>query len=351
MSSLLALPPIWAQAGAGNPAAGDVPRWLRNTLLWLFLYGEPAFQTSGLLGGWLTWIKAISLLCFVSWIGSWLIKAIKEGYLGRGRWYDFVALAAALMIPVTVLVRTLEATKQLPVYVVGSVPLAALVTYLALLVLALWVEVGLWRTLRRFGRSPDIMVLLGIHLALVLGLAVGVLMQRFGFLPAMNPNQKTTWSDGLVYGARLSAIYMGYVILLRILMLFGRELFAVRGRRLYAIAQLSVHEANRKMWAPWVVVIVFALVLAFTHWFLQPPRAAEMGRLFVATLTLLCSLLLTAMVTILVPLSLPTDIQQQTISTVVCKPVRRLELIWGRMIGFMALVTVLVVVFGSISLA
>ena len=104
------------------------------------------------------------------------------------------------------------------------------------------------------------------------------------------------------------------------------------------------------MWAPWVVIIVFALVLAFTHWFLQPPRAAEMGRLFVGTLTLLCSLLLTVMVTILDPLSLPTDIQQQTIYTVVSKPVRRLELIWGRMIGFMALVTVLIVVFGGISL-
>ena len=34
-------------------------------------------------------------------------------------------------------------------------------------------------------------------------------------------------------------------------------------------------------------------------------------------------------------------IQQQTISTVVSKPVRRLEMIWGRMIGYMALVTVL----------
>ena len=75
-----------------------------------------------------------------------------------------------------------------------------------------------------------------------------------------------------------------------------------------------------------------------------------MGRLFVGTLTLLCSLLLTVMVTILDPLSLPTDIQQQTIYTVVSKPVRRLELIWGRMIGFMALVTVLIVVFGGISL-
>ena len=62
---------------------------------------------------------------------------------------------------------------------------------------------------------------------------------------------------------------------------------AVRGRRLYAIARLSVYEANRRMWAPWVVITVFLLVLAFTHWFLQPPRPAEMGRLYVGTLTLL----------------------------------------------------------------
>ena len=56
------------------------------------------------------------------------------------------------------------------------------------------------------------------------------------------------------------------------------------------------------------------------------------------------------MVTIMTPLSLPTDIQQQTIYTVVSKPVRRSELIWGRMIGYMAIVTVLVLVFGGISL-
>lgn len=198
MSSLLALPLVWAQAGAANPAAGDVPRWLRTTLLWLFLYGEPAFQTGGLLGGWLTWIKGISLLCFVGWIGYWLTKAVKEGYLARSRWYDYVALAALLMIPVTVMIKTLEATKQLPVYSVASVPFAALVTYVALLVLTLWAEVGLWRTLRRYGRYPDILVLLGIHLALGLGLAVGVLMQRFGFLPNLAPVRRapgaTAWS-------------------------------------------------------------------------------------------------------------------------------------------------------------
>ncbi len=144
--------------------------------------------------------------------------------------------------------------------------------------------------------------------------------------------------------------YMGYVVLARVAGQFLAEAYHARFRRLFAIARLSVYEATRRMWAPWVVIVVFLLVLAFTHWFLQPPRAAEMGRLYVGTLTLLCSILLTVMVTILTPLSLPTDIQQQTIYTVVSKPVRRLEMIWGRMIGYMALVTVLLVAFGGVSL-
>ena len=180
---------------------------------------------------------------------------------------------------------------------------------------------------------------------------MGIVIQRVGFLPSLHARseddlESTAWSTASAWVRPTWATS----IMLRILGLFGRELFAVRGRRLYAIAKLTIQEANRRMWAPWVVLVVFGLILAFTHWFLIPPRAAEMGRLFVGTLTLLCSLLLTVMVTLLTPLSLPTDIQNQTIYTVVSKPVRRLELVWGRMLGFMALVTVLIVVFGGVSL-
>ncbi len=355
MSSLVALPLVWAQAGtaaasAAAPAAPQIPDWLRSLLLWLFLYGELAFNAGGLIGGWMTWIKAISILCLVGWIGSWLVTAVKEGHLLRGRVYDFVALAAALLIPISVLIRTLESQAVISPLNIGPVGVASLLAYLAFLLLAAWVEIGLWGTIRRYGRGTDLLVLAGIHLALLLGLAVGSTMQGYGFLPTMTPTSQTTWADGLVYGARLSATYMGYVILLKILGMFAYELFAVRGRRLFSIARLSVFEANRRMWAPWVVLVIFGLVLAFTHWFLQPPRPAEMGRLFVSTLMLLCSLLLTAMVTILTPLSIPTDIQQQTIYTVVSKPVRRLELVWGRMLGYMALVTGLILVFGVISL-
>src|SRR5437588_5895511 len=106
---------------------------------------------------------------------------------------------------------------------------------------------------------------------------------------------------------------------------------------------LTWYESNRRMWATSVVVTLFIVCLAFTHWFLTPPRPAEMGRVYVGTLSLLCTALLTLMVTFLTPLSLPQDIQNQTIYTVVSKPVRRIELVWGRILGYMALVTVLVV--------
>ncbi len=72
--------------------------------------------------------------------------------------------------------------------------------------------------------------------------------------------------------------------------------------------------------------------------------------MFVGTLTLLTSLLVILMVGIISPIGMPHDIQTQTIYTVVSKPVRRLELIWGRLIGYMVLVTVLLAIFGGASL-
>lgn len=350
MSSFVSLPLLWAQAATADSAAEAIPPLIRKTLFWLFLYGEPSFTVPGLLGGWLTWVKAVGLLCLVCWLGSWLVTAVKERVVGDGRWYDFVALAGLILTPITVLIRVLETLKVMPTRSIGNMPVVALLGFLCAFLFLIWVEAGVWRTIRRFGRYPDVLVLVGIHLALVLGVAVGLMMQNYHILPTYTPGEVTTWRDGITYGARLSATYMGYVVFLRVLLALRSELFAVRARRLLAIARVSIFEANRKMWAPWVVLIVFGLVLAFTHWFLQPPRAAEMGRLFVGTLTLLCSLLITAMVTILTPLSLPSDIQQQTIYTVVSKPVRRLELVWGRMLGYMTIVTALVVVFGGISL-
>jgi hypothetical protein len=357
---------LWAQAGAPVPKAGavnpppiNIPQEWLTAFKWLYLWGDPTVRTNDLIGGVLTWLKAMGLICLIGWLAYWLIVGLKERVVGRGRWYDYLGLLAIILTPTFVMLRELEQAKRIPIYTITGLSLnvTAAVALACIALYVIWIEIAIGRTIRRLGRPLDMVVLFLLHVALFAGLAAGVVFQQKGFLylavmaQVGRVPQAITWREGAIYGARMSATFMGYVVLVRIVGFCLREFAALRGRRLYAIARLSVAEANRRMWAPWVVISVFLLVLAFTHWFLQPPRPAEMGRLYVGTLILLCSVLLTAMVTILTPLSLPTDIQQQTIYTVVSKPVRRLELIWGRMIGYMAIVTILIVVFGGISLA
>jgi hypothetical protein len=348
MPAFLIPPLLWAQAEPASPPASQAAQ---NALLWLYLAGDTTVAFPGLLGAVLTWAKIIGLVALVGWIGSWVVTAVKERYVGVGRWYDYLGLLALALIPLTVFVQVMQTEKWIQAVSMAGIPLPSLMGYVAVVSLATWAVVGVWKTIGPLGRPADKLVLVGLALGLALGMGVGVAMIRLGMFGRVPDMPEVTWREGVVYGARLGVTYMGYVVLARVASLLFGELFSVRARRLYAIARVTLYESNRKMWAPWVVLIVFGMVLAFTHWFLQPPRAAEMGRLYVGTLTLLCSLLLTAMVTILTPISLPTDIQQQTIYTVVTKPVRRLEVVWGRMLGYMALVTVLVALFGGISLA
>jgi hypothetical protein len=365
MSGLLtSWPFLWAQANAANAAnAPNVPAVQISTrtmmtLLWLFLASDPSVSArESLVGGILTWIKAIALICLVCWVVSWLIIGVKERIIAQGRWFDFLGLAGAVLTPIAVVLKVLSDAHRIPAYRIAGYSLTEVSAILCIVLFVAWAEIATAQTIRRLGRRSDAIVHVGIHLALALGVGIGLYLYQAKLLFVLvQPDPRTGrlpgvgWMDGLNFGVRFGLTYMGFVVLFRVAWDLVRELFLIRSRRLYSIARLSIYESNRKMWAPWVVGTVFLLVLAFTHWFLQPPRPAEMGRLYVGTLSLLCSILLTVMVTIMTPLSLPTDIQQQTIYTVVSKPVRRIELIWGRMIGYMAIVTLLVLVFGGISL-
>ncbi len=351
-------PVLWAQTNVANNPAPRLTRQAAIAIQWLFIASDPGVGLrDSLLGGVLSWIKALSLICLVCWVVSWLIVGIKERIIAQGRWFDYLGLAAAILTPVSVALKVLEDAQRMPRYRIGTYPATTIMAILCILLFAAWAEIATVRTIRRVGRRSDALVHIALHIALALGVGVGLYLYRSGVLLAMVPIDPLTkkrpelhWMDGLNFGVRFGGTYMGFVVLFRVAWELVRELFLIRGRRLYSIARLSIYESNRKMWAPWVVGTVFLLVLAFTHWFLEPPRPAEMGRLYVGTLTLLCSILLTVMVTIMTPLSLPTDIQQQTIYTVVSKPVRRSELIWGRMLGYMFIVTVLMLAFGAISL-
>jgi len=356
--------PLWS---AATPSALAIR--LQWTLQWLFTLGEPYRGLPddwGIWAGLLGWAKILALFSLLGWTCSWVVYAIKERVVPD--WLNIAALASVIGFGGTILLSIMEGEEQFRAPSLGGYNSIALASWACRFVALAWAEWALWRVIPKLGNRYDVATLLGVHLALVGGVFLGgPILAALDFqsraniltilgvpvpelLPLLRmpslPRQYT-----LVFGARMAATFMGYVVLLRIAGLLLREVVAVRWRRLYSIGWHTVVESYRRMWAPWVVLAIFLVVLAFIHWFLTAPRPAEQGRLFVGTLALLCSLLVTVMIVILTPISLPHDIQQQTIYTIVSKPVRRLEVVWGRMLGFMALVTALLLVFGGISLA
>jgi hypothetical protein len=86
--------------------------------------------------------------------------------------------------------------------------------------------------------------------------------------------------------------------------------------------------------------------MLFATWF-QTASGEEPARQFLDLLLTVTSLLLVAMALLLSAFSLPTDISRHTIYTVVTKPVRPLELVLGRVLGFSAVSLALLCVLGA----
>jgi len=329
-----------------------IPAWLVPTIKWLFVFGEPGVSTNDAFGGFVTWLKVVGLFALIAWLLSWVVAAFRTRDRAKADVLDIAAVVALGGCLLAVVVNVLMSTGQLTPRTIQRIAVPTVIALACGAVILIWTERALWSSIRRIGRGTDAMVLGGIHLAILLGVGIAAVLTMSSGSPDGQTFGPLNLPLALSQGVRLGATYMGFVVLAKVAWLLLPEVFAMRSRRLYAIAKQSVTEATRRMWAPWVVIVLFAVILAFTHWFLpaSQQRPAELGRIYVGTLSLLCMLLLTVMVTILAPLSLPQDIQMQTIYTVVSKPVRRLELILGRILGYMTIVTALTLIFGGISL-
>ena len=345
-------------AQAADPTAS--PALPAEYLQWFYLWGEPSVTLGRSWGGLVTWSKVVGLYCLMAWVVGWLIGSARSNTVGsKPSPAKLGLLVGALVLGVVAaLLGVLEENGRTRLAPIFGVKPAVWLGLGAGLVLVLLVEVQLWGTIRRREARADLLCLVGIHVAFAFGYFVAYRWAAWDAVryagqraSGLAPEQIRPVLDWRQLGARIGGTYMGLVVLLRVLGLMAGELAAIRFRRLYSIAWQSVVEATRVARAPYVVVAVFVVILAFTHWFLRAQeREAEISQMFVGALTLLCSLLLGSMIIFTVPQGMPRDITNQTIYTVVSKPVRRLELIWGRLIGYMALVTFLIALFGAISL-
>lgn len=117
-------------------------------------------------------------------------------------------------------------------------------------------------------------------------------------------------------------------------------------RRTWALARLALQESIRRRVV--VVFAVFILILLFAGWFLDP-GSTDPARLYLDfVLTATCYLVL-LLALFLSSLSLPADLKNRTLHTVVTKPVRTSEVVLGRIVGFTAIGTLLLLVMGAIS--
>lgn len=117
---------------------------------------------------------------------------------------------------------------------------------------------------------------------------------------------------------------------------FVLDLARLSPRRIWAIARLSIQEAIRHkvLWA----YVVLLLVFLFASWFV-PHKPEDQVRTYVHVMFAAMAPLLLVTAAMLAAFSIATDIQNQTIHTILTKPVERFEIVLGRFLGLVLLLS------------
>ena len=157
---------------------------------------------------------------------------------------------------------------------------------------------------------------------------------------------------GLSFGWLVAALRHGPLVALR---LVGRtfvegvvDLVRISPRRVGSLARLAVKESIRRRLVVVVVFAVFVLVLLFAGWFLDR-SSSHPSELYISFVLGATSYLTVLLALFLSALSLPADIKEKTLHTVVTKPVRPSEIVLGRIVGFSVIGTILLAIMGAIS--
>jgi hypothetical protein len=151
---------------------------------------------------------------------------------------------------------------------------------------------------------------------------------------------RVRWAAWILFAAAACA-------LLAVSLPFFVNLLDLRWRRIWGITRLSFKEAVRRR-VPYIFCALILVVL-FLQWFEKSkPEKQLQHYVEIVSSTMTPLLLLSA--ALLASFSIPTDIKQQTIHTVVTKPVERFEIILGRFLGYTLLMTLLLFLMTGLSL-
>lgn len=160
---------------------------------------------------------------------------------------------------------------------------------------------------------------------------------------------EVVWKPGVLLYQSACLFAGGLFALLVVLTPFFMNIFALRWRRIFALAGLSFKEAlrSRVLWAFSALLLVFL----FGSWFVSGrAKPEDQLRTYVQLVFWAMTPLLLFTSVILASFSIPADIRQQTIHTVLTKPVQRFEVFLGRVLGFGALMSLVLLFMTGLSL-
>ncbi len=205
-------------------------------------------------------------------------------------------------------------------------------------------------------RVTKLMLMLAILAAVVYACAGG-LMYAASLKTAtptsttINPNAPTPMATPQIgtldRAADWALVIGGILAIIAIAEPFLRDLVRLRWRRIFALARISFKEAIRRRVL--FVLIVLALPFLFpAKWFFAIKPEDEL-RSTVSIISFALSAVLLLMAGLMASFSIPNDVKNQTIHTIVTKPVERFEIVAGRFLGYTALMTL--ILFGLTALS
>jgi len=124
------------------------------------------------------------------------------------------------------------------------------------------------------------------------------------------------------------------------MMAFSRgvyDLVFLSFRRILAIAILTFKEASRRK--AFMIGFLFLLLFMFGGWFLGTKDLEKPAKPYVIFVITSMNFLLILMALLVSCWGIPADIKARSLHTVVTKPVRRSELLLGRMLGYAGVIT------------
>jgi hypothetical protein len=129
----------------------------------------------------------------------------------------------------------------------------------------------------------------------------------------------------------------GICALIAVLIPVIAGLSRVRGRRIWAIAKLSIKETIRQR-VLWVFAFM-VLVFLFASWFIDTDKPEYQLSTYISVVDFVLTRLLLLAASLLAAFGIPSDVRSQTIHTVVTKPVERFEIVLGRFLGYSLLMS------------